>query len=252
MFSKDFQNKVEQKYNLSHSLITKPIHYKIPDFVYKTKRDTINLMKDRLEFDSDLLNLPKSKTFYTIRKEKNIYESLNRIERDKIDILINRAYDQINHNIRKYNECIDHEKDLKLKYLPMITKETIKDEILGKVDRYLSKDNKNTKENRRFDKEFIWSRNLMAVKRENEYKKMYRIKYIDVESEQGRKYGKSNFKRDFTIPSIIKLNHTKFLLNSKKCFSSRDNKKKNVNGNNEGVKTKRFLYWNEIEQKQMI
>lgn len=232
MLSKEFQDLIIQKYNLTESVINRPKHYKIPEFVNRTKRDTIQLTKEIFPLEPGVLDLPKRKTYYSQMKEKHIYELLTKVERDKIEVLINKAYDQINNNIRKYNECIGHRKNIKLKYLPLVTKELIKDDILTKVNRYLTK-GKNP-EDARFNKEFEWSKNLLAIKRDNEYKKMYRIKYINLSpSEQENRFKKSKIKRDFTIPRIVKLKKVEFNRREQLINSSQKNQNTNRNNTND-------------------
>ena len=235
MFSNEYKQKIMKKYNITESLMNSTIHYKIPDFVFQTKinqnnqcrfhHPTNTVFKFQMKNNPDLIldkkSFPKirSSTQYEIKKKKQTYDTLNKIQREKIDLLISRAYSQINNGIRNYNKSAD--KKNKLKFLPLVTKEKVTEYILNEVNKYLtySYDNKdkivyldnkkkqeNNKSNLVNNKQYIWSHDFMEQKKNNEYKKLYSIKYIDTTRVDKNIILSRNKKKIFTdIPSVIKI-----------------------------------------------
>ena len=105
---------------------------------------------------------------------------MTKIQREKIDLLINRSYQQINNNIRQYNKSVSIPKNkgrFILKSLPLVNKELIIDHVIGQVQKYLPNKNNNSFENNDFEeknninnndklnKQFIWSHNFMEEKK---------------------------------------------------------------------------------------
>ena len=235
MFSDEYKQKIMKKYNITESQINSSIHYKIPDFVFQTKFNQNNqcrfhhpedtIFKFEVKNNPDLVldkkSFPKIKTStqYEIKKKQQIYNTLNKIQREKIDLLINRAYEQINDEIRNYNNNVKNRKRLKI--LPLVTKEQITEHILNEVNKYLtySYDNKdkivyldnkkkleNNKSNLINNKQYIWSHDFMEQKKNNEYKKLYSIKYIDTTRVDKNIILSRNKKKIFSdIPSVIKI-----------------------------------------------
>ena len=60
---------------------------------------------------------------------------LKKIQSDKVDFLINRAYNKINDNIRIYNKKISlprNQPEIKLGFLPLVQRQTIIDHVMNK------------------------------------------------------------------------------------------------------------------------
>ena len=264
MFSNDYKAEVIKKFNLTESLINSSKHYKIPKYVFKTR----NEMNDQCQYhhptnylfrlqiqsqptllldkSSQLNKLLKSK--YSENKKKKIYNLMTKIQREKIDLLINRAYEQINNNIRKYNKSVSYPKRkerLKLQPLPLITKELIIDHVMRQVEKYLPYQNKNIKTNplednerddnndnhkEKLDKQFIWSHNFMEEKKFEDYKKRYRIKFIDTESKiKINKLKKNKTIKDKSLPEIMKIRTNLFFNSSKDKLDNSDKDSKKLN-----------------------
>lgn len=258
MFSNDYKYEMIKKFNLTESVINSPKHYKIPNFVFKTKNEinnqcqyhhpTNSLFKLQLKTYPYLLidkssNLNKcAKTNYSENKKKNIFKLLTNVQREKIDLLINRAYHKINNEIREYNKSVSIPKKkvkFKLQSMPYITKELIIDHVMGQVQKYLPDRNRN-KTSTFYDyddyskdklyKQFIWSHNFMEEKKMDEYKKRYRIKYIDGKNKiVENKLIKEKHKRDKDLPNIFKIKTEMFFSSQKNKTYSLD---KNLNKSN--------------------
>lgn len=253
MFSNVYKNEMMKKFNLDKSIINSTKHYKIPKFVFKARNDinnqcqyhhpTNSLFKLQLQSHPDLL-IDKSRedkllrTNFSEKKKKNILKLLTKVQREKIDLLINKAYQQINNNIRQYNKSISLPKEkikIKLKPIPLVTKEFIIDHVMGQVQKYLPnlniiKDNENTgKNNEKLNKQFIWSHNFMEEKKMDDYRRRYRIKYIDTEYKiKSNKLKKEKLVKDKSIPEIMKMNTNMFFSYQKNKGS---NLKRNINNN---------------------
>ena len=248
MFSNVYKNEMMKKFNLTESLINSSKHYKIPQFVYKERNSIDNqcqyhhpsnsLFTFQLQSHPELLiEKPVQfnkyfKTHYSEEKKKNILNLLSKVQREKIDLLINRAFHQINNNIRKYNKSVSYPKKkqkLKLQSIPLIRKEYIIDHVMGQVQKYLPYQNKkvnnsleddeineknNDKNKIKLNKQFIWSHNFMEEKKLEDYKKKYRIKYIDTDTEyksnNNNKLKKGKIIKDRNIPNIIKIRTNMF------------------------------------------
>ena len=264
MFSNDYKTEMIKKFNLTKSIINSSRHYKIPKFVFKTRNEindqcqyhhpTNYLFKLQAQSQPTLL-LDKSsqlnkllKSQYSENKKKKIYNLMSKIQREKIDLLINRAYEQINNNIRKYNKSVSYPKRkerLKLQPLPLITKELIIDHVMGQVEKYLPYQNKNIKTNplednerddnndnhkEKLDKQFIWSHNFMEEKKFEDYKKRYRIKFIDTESKiKINKLKKNKTTKDKSLPEIMKIRTNLFFNSSKDKLDNSDKDSKKLN-----------------------
>ena len=264
MFSNDYKTEMIKKFNLTKSIINSSRHYKIPKFVFKTRNEindqcqyhhpTNYLFKLQAQSQPTLL-LDKSsqlnkllKSQYSENKKKKIYNLMSKIQREKIDLLINRAYEQINNNIRKYNKSVSYPKRkerLKLQPLPLITKELIIDHVMGQVEKYLPYQNKNIKTNplednerddnndnhkEKLDKQFIWSHNFMEEKKFEDYKKRYRIKFIDTESKiKINKLKKNKTIKDKSLPEIMKIRTNLFFNSSKDKLDNSDKDFKKLN-----------------------
>ena len=264
MFSNDYKTEMIKKFNLTKSIINSSRHYKIPKFVFKTRNEindqcqyhhpTNYLFKLQAQSQPTLL-LDKSsqlnkllKSQYSENKKKKIYNLMSKIQREKIDLLINRAYEQINNNIRKYNKSVSYPKRkerLKLQPLPLITKELIIDHVMRQVEKYLPYQNKNIKTNplednerddnndnhkEKLDKQFIWSHNFMEEKKFDDYRKRYRIKFLDTENKvKINKLKKNKTIKDKSLPEIMKIKTNIFFSSSKDKVDNSDKDSKKIN-----------------------
>ena len=210
MFSNDLKNEMKKKFNLTDSIINSSKHYKIPNFVFKSKSEKLHnkaytpLFKNRVislrgfikDKSTELKNI--SKTQYFERKRDNINKMLWNIQKEKIDLLINRAYHKINDNIREYNKnlCFPRrENKSQLDYLSLIQKQKIINHVMNKAHKYLpfinkkyefikygnKKSNTNLKDEEMKNRQLYWSRNFLQQKKLEEYKKIYKIKYLHSE-----------------------------------------------------------------------
>ena len=236
MFSNELKNEMKKKFNLPDSIINSSKHYKIPKFVYKAKslkphKQNFNyLMKNRVISLGNYLNNKStelnnlSKTQYFERKRENMNRLLSQIQRDKIDLLIDRAYNKINDNIREYNTSLsipktDHK--MQLDYLPFVQRELIINHVMNKTQRYLPLINKKYEflkygykeiKQKNFDEErkvrqMLWSHNFMQQKKLEEYEKIYRIKYLNTEqTPPTSKFKDELIQKDFDYPKKNKKN----------------------------------------------
>ena len=230
MFSNDLKNEMKKKFNLTESIINSSKHYKIPRFVFKEKsvkpinknynffmKNHIISLRNYLNNKSDELK-KLSKTQYFERKRENMNKLLTKIQRDKIDLLINKAYENINDNIREYNNSLSlsgREYKIKLDFLPAVQKQIIIDHVMTKAHKYLPLINKKYeflkyghKEviQRNFDeekknKQMKWSHNILQQKKLEDYHKIYRIKYLNSEEQHKKLKFKDEFiQKDFDNP----------------------------------------------------
>lgn len=263
MFSNVYKNEMIRKFNLSESLINSPKHYKIPKFVFKTRNNINNqcqyhhppnsLFKLQLQTHPDLLLNKASKfsrfykTHYSELKKKQIYNLMTKIQREKIDLLINNAYHQINNNIREYNKSVSIPKNqgkLKLKSIPLVNKEFIIDHVIGQVQKYLPNKKINSIESSEFDeindihdeqfkKQFIWSHNFMEEKKTEDYRRRYKIKFLNTEYKiKNYSLKKKMPLIDKSIPEIKKIKTEMFFAFPKNKKQSNNLLKKRFNRTN--------------------
>ena len=227
MFSNDLKNVIKKKFNLTESIINSSKHYKIPRFVFKAKsvkppnkynffmnHKIINLRKYLNEKSEEIKKL--SKTQYFERKREKMTKLLSKIQRDKIDLLINKAYENFNDNIREYNNSLSlsqRENKIRLDFLPLVQKQIIVDHVMTKTHKYLPLINKKYEflkygykqvKQKDFDEEkknrqMKWSCNFLERKKLEDYYKIYKIKYLDSEEEQvqNTKYKDEFIQKDF-------------------------------------------------------
>ena len=193
-----------QKFDIEESTINRPIHYKIPEntginsyFIYN------NLNEQKLI--KKISNISRNSTKYSNSKEKKIGEIKNIIERNKIDILFSKTYDKIN-NKNNYTTIPKR----RLETISKHKKEIIKDDITNKNNYYnflFRKKHYRNNDNYFLNKQYIWSKTVLDQKKIKAYKNIYKIKYIDIlPSFQKKIYENHKYKRDKTIPKILKLN----------------------------------------------
>ena len=227
MFSNDLKNVIKKNFNLTESIINSSKHYKIPRFVFKAKsvkppnkynffmnHKIITLRKYLNEKSEEIKKL--SKTQYFERKREKMTKLLSKIQRDKIDLLINKAYENFNDNIREYNNSLSlsqRENKIRLDFLPLVQKQIIVDHVMTKTHKYLHLINKKYEflkygykqvKQKDFDEEkknrqMKWSCNFLERKKLEDYYKIYKIKYLDSEEEQvqNTKYKDEFIQKDF-------------------------------------------------------
>ena len=227
MFSNDLKNVIKKKFNLTESIINSSKHYKIPRFVFKAKsvkppnkynffmnHKIITLRKYLNEKSEEIKKL--SKTQYFERKREKMTKLLSKIQRDKIDLIINKAYENFNDNIREYNNSLSlsqRENKIRLDFLPLVQKQIIVDHVMTKTHKYLPLINKKYEflkygykqvKQKDFDEEkknrqMKWSCNFLELKKLEDYYKIYKIKYLDSEEEQvqNTKYKDEFIQKDF-------------------------------------------------------
>ena len=247
MFSNDLKDEMKKKFNLSDSIINSSRHYKIPRFVYRAKsikhqkknfnffgKNKIVPLRNYLNDKSVELN-KLSKTQYFERKRENMNKLLSQIQREKIDLLINRAYHNINDNIREYNTSISipkREYKMKLDYLPLVQKEIIIDHVMNRTQKYLPLINKkyefmkygykevkqkNFNEEKK-NKQINWSHNFIQQKKLEDFQKIYRIKYLNTEQTTTKdKFKDELTQKDFDYP---KSNKKQTLISKNRTLSS--------------------------------
>lgn len=135
-------------------------------------------------------NIPKGKRhklIYDLEKDKE--ETLNKIQRDRIGLLINKAYDKYNNNIRSYNFYSSFDKP-KVECLPKVTINDVTDKIITNVDRLFPKKYRVISKPKVFRKQ-------QSIIRENKYqehldyakyRKIYCIKFIDTNPDDNYYY----------------------------------------------------------------
>lgn len=207
MISKELRKLIIKRYNIEESLVNRPIHYKVPEniglhpFFLRNNSKESNFR--RLINKATIDNIKYSKN-----KEKTITQMKNNIKRNKVDLLFNKTYDKINNNFRISGANSLPKK--RLETLSIFSKEKIKDEITKTCNFYnklLHRTNQRNKDNYNLEKQYTWSNTLLEQKDINKYKNFYTIKYVDTVPFFPRKiYYNHKFKKDGSIPSIIKLN----------------------------------------------
>ena len=225
MFSEDYKKKISTKYNISNEIINSSIHYKVPNYIFKSKNGinnqciyhypTDNIFNFQVHFKPELLldnrQLLKklNKTQYMNKRMKEKDELISKIQKEKINLLIQRSYNKINNNIRKYNKSLTLPKqhnNIKVKPLPIVSKNKIIEHILQRYKIYMDKnkniDNHYNLINEKMKKQYIWSHNILEEKKIKEYKKIYRIKYLENNN--------NKLKNEGNLPNLTKLKYETF------------------------------------------
>ena len=226
MISKELRKIISKKYNIEESLVNRPIHYKIPENIGLHPFFLKNNSKER-NFKRLINKINANNKKYSKDKEKTITQMKNNIKRNKVDLLFNKTYEKVNNNFRISDTNSVPKK--KLETLSIFSKEKIKDEITKKCNFYnklLHSSNQRNKDNYFLEKQYTWSNTLLEQKDINKYKNFYTIKYVDTAPFFPRKiYNFQKYKKDESIPSIIKLNNPiKSLLFNKKLNIAKSQK----------------------------
>jgi hypothetical protein len=207
MISKELRKIIIKRYNIEESLVNRPIHYKFPENIGLHPFFLRNNPRER-NFRRLINKINANNKKYSKDKEKTITQMKNNIKRNKVDLLFNKTYDKINNNFRISDTNSIPKK--KLETLSVFSKEKIKDEITKKCNFYnklLHRSNQRNKDNYYLEKQYTWSNTLLEQKDINKIKNFYTIKYVDTVPFFPRKiYYNQKYKKDGSIPSIIKLN----------------------------------------------
>ena len=215
MISKELRRKIFLKFDIEESNINRPIHYKIPDNTGKNSYLIYNTV-DEQRLNKKISKITKNKTNYEKNTENNIRQIKKNIKKSKIDILFNKTYDKIFNKI-DINSNYLMQKRIFVE-MSSFSKEKMKDDLENKnifINNTLFKKKfYRNNNNYFFNKQYNWSKTLLEQKKIKNYKKIYKIKYIDTLPSITKKiYENHKYQRDKTIPKIIKLNST---INSKK------------------------------------
>jgi hypothetical protein len=177
------------------SMVNFPIHYN-PKKILK-KNDNNNLLMGN--YANKINAKYNSLSKYAKAKNKNKITLIKKLQRNKIDIFINRIFDQNNNYIRDYNYKNSNKELPKIKQLTSGTKEIIKDDILVKYNNFLRHKNAFIKSPLKYNKEYIWSQKILEEKRLKEYRRIYSLKHLKGED----KFTFENWKNSLKIVKNI-------------------------------------------------
>ena len=208
MISKELRRKIFLKFDIEESNINRPIHYKIPDNTGKNTYLIYNTL-DEQRLNNKISKISANKTYYEIKTEKNIRQIKNNIKRSKIDFLFNKTYDKIFNKININSNYLIKKRNIE--EMSSFSKEKMKNDLENKnifINHSLFKKKYyRNNDNYFFNKQYNWSKTLLEQKKIKNYKKIYKIKYIDTLPSINKKiYENHKYQRDKTIPKIIKLN----------------------------------------------
>jgi hypothetical protein len=157
MFSNSFKNKVMKRYNISESIINRPIHYRIPDLVnlkikpyplyYSTKK--INNSKDiethksntvpsyRSILNASLKNKKTRKNFRLILSEENLLNiELNNQYKNSIKMVYEMKKYQNNSSKAVINDLINKTNHKQTTIFPKVLQNVQKSIKLGKMNNF--------------------------------------------------------------------------------------------------------------------
>ena len=130
MFSNQFKNKIIKKYNISESIINRPIHYRVPDIVNNKFKDEKNYFTLKRLICSKSIEGHKEYDLYPIEKNKNVNNHNNQIFKKSLKLLLN------NNNITKSSNLKLFDRRVKMIYeinkLPSIGNKIIMKNITKK------------------------------------------------------------------------------------------------------------------------
>ena len=175
---------------LTKSVINYPIHYN-PEKKTKSIDHKILLMGNYSNKSNKTKN---SISEYAKNKSKNKICLLKRLQRNKIDIFINKAFDKNNNNIRDYNYKNSNKKIMELKEISNLNRELIKDNILVKYNNFLGNKHYYTKSPIKDNKQYIWSNKFLQEKQLKDYRRIYSLKYLKVDESYNFKKIKNSLK----------------------------------------------------------
>ena len=141
------KKKLSNNFLLVQSLINFPIHYQPKKFSQdpndNNKYILMNSFPNILDKNSfkPKQEMHGSLSQYAIKKNKNRISIIKKLQREKIDILLNNVMDKANYNIRDYNYK-NANKEIKITPLPNLTREArdaIKTDIINKYQSFSNK-----------------------------------------------------------------------------------------------------------------
>ena len=164
---------------LARSIMNYPIHFDPYKILTPTKnKNTSNYVIGYNKEKNDR----KINSVKTLKKNKNFNKMalLKKMQKDKIDILINTTFHKMNNNIRNYN-LNDSNRNLQLKPISNEAKNNIKDNIVYKYQNFLRTKNNFTKRPEIDRKEYEWSKIILERKKLRDYRKIYSLKFIKID-----------------------------------------------------------------------
>lgn len=121
------------------------------------------------------INKEKPNT-YIVKLIKDREQTIKENQKKKVDLLIDKAYERYNNNIRTYNFNTIYKNERKVcDYLPKITKQRITEEIINKSNKLFPVHYYSLQKNTIGE---ALMRRKEREKKLNQYKQMYRIKYL--------------------------------------------------------------------------
>ena len=113
---------------------------------------------------------------YIVKLIKDREQTIKENQKKKVDLLIDKAYERYNNNIRTYNFNTIYKNERKVcDYLPKITKQRITEEIINKSNKLFPVHYYSVQKNTIGE---ALMRRKEREKKLNQYKPMYRIKYL--------------------------------------------------------------------------
>ena len=89
MFSNQFKNKIIQKYNISESIINRPIHYRVPDLVNNKFKDDKSYMTSKRLPNSKSIEVHKAYDLLSFEKNKNFRNHKGQRFKKNLKLLLN-------------------------------------------------------------------------------------------------------------------------------------------------------------------
>lgn len=209
----DLETKILKKYNIPLSSINRPIHYRIPEF-YLTKNNTCLSFDKQSSSNLKQKNILSSPILYrtiTKEREKNTLIRKQKIQKAKIDLLISETYDKINNKIRLKNEYFPKiNSESNLHFISKYLKEKYKNNLMS--NKVLIHPLSPQKKDCYLNKQYLWSSKFLEYIKMEKYKKIYRIKHINIHCSIGdivkNNINKKSYIKNIFAPNITKFNPT--------------------------------------------
>ncbi len=236
MFSiEDGKTKFFYNYKAAESVIFTPKKYKYPNYLTSYNKKMYDNPESNFKFKLDKYNSEKEKhSKYFIDKNKELKKLKEQIQKKKVDILLNKALEKSN-TIRNYSFKINNnDKILRVKNfnktnyvfpdiylehkslaLPSYSQDIIKKNIISTVNNFFPERYFNKKDKKKYEKK-DWVKVLKKQKQFDEYKKLYKIKYINcdnvIQDDKELKRKKKECKTINPAITILNKNNNKNLL----------------------------------------
>ena len=193
------KKKLSSNFLLIQSYINFPIHYQ-PKKYSKDPNDN-NKYLLMSSFPNILSKRQEPLSQYAKKKKKNKISLIKKIQRNKIDLLVNNAMDKVNNNIRDYNLQTSSINKMKIKLLPILSKEFIKNDLMNRYNDFLEIKKPLSKSPKKINKEYIWSQKILAQKKLKDYRNLYSLKYLRIDDND--KFNIKNLKSSINIVNNI-------------------------------------------------